>query len=175
MWPEPYATIVREREKGTPPGEVAKMFDVHPNTVRGWVREWNRSNPENPIPRQRKVSTSVYVKAAELKQQGLSRAEVARQLGLPEWRVTNLWSHARARGLLPRIVPKAEQGGKATYEAFYGKGAAPRMGSLKDLLNDLSAKEVNQLVALVDARNDATLAQTITRILKEHLRDNPKG
>lgn len=175
MWPEPYATIAREREKGTPPAEVAKMFNVHANTVRSWVREWNRENPDNPVPRQTKINTAVYVRAAEMKLQGLSRAEVARRMGLSESRVTNLWSHARARGLLPYITPKVKKGGFAAYEAYYRKGAAPRRGRFGDMLNALDAKEVERLVTLIDPRHDDTLAKTLARIVKEYLRDNPQG
>lgn len=175
MWPEPYATIAREREKGTPAAEVAKMLGIHMTTLRGRVRDWNRNNPENPIPRQRKTRTAEYVQAAEMKKQGMSRAEIARRMGVTEIRVTNMWSHARARGLLPRLTPKIEKGGFVAYEAYYRKGAAPRMGNFRDILNPFSAEEIEHLVRIIDPRNDATLAHTITRILKEHLRDNPKG
>lgn len=175
MWPEPYATIAREREKGTPHAEVAAMLNIHPNTLRSRVREWNRNNPENPLPRQRKVNTALYVQAAELKKQGLSRAEVARQLDVPEYQVTNMWSHARARGVLPRIPPKPTRGGFATYEAYYRKGAAPRRGGFRNMLDPLSAKEVEHLLAQVDPAREQTLGATIARIVKEYLRDNPTG
>lgn len=175
MWPEPYATIAREREKGTPAAEVAEMLGIHETTLRSRVREWNRSNPRNPLPRQRYVNTALYVRAAEMKKQGLQRAEVARQLGVPEYQVTNMWSHARARGVLPRIPPKPTRGGFATYEAYYRKGAAPRRGGFRNLLDPLSAKEVEHLLALVDPRNEQTLGATIARIIKEHLRDTSQG
>lgn len=175
MWPEPYATIAREREKGTPAAEVAEMLGVHETTLRSRVREWNRNNPRNPLPRQRYVNTAVYMQAVELHKQGLSRTEVARIMGVSEIRVTNMWSHARARGALPRIVPKAEKGGRAAYEAYYCKGAAPRMGSFREILDPLSAKEITQLVDCIDPKNDTTLAHAIARIIKEHLRDNKTG
>lgn len=175
MWPEPYATIAREREKGTPAAEVAKMLGIHTTTLLSRVREWNLSNPDNPIPRQCKVNTALYVRAAEMKKQGLQRAEVARQLGVPEYQVTNMWSHARARGLLPRRIPNIEKGGFTAYEAYCRKGAAPSMGAFRDILNSFSAKEIEHIVTIIDPRNDVTFAQMIARVLKEHLRDNPKG
>lgn len=175
MWPEPYATIAREREKGTPTAEVAKMFNVHANTVRSWVREWNRENPDNPVPRQTKINTAVYVRAAEMKLQGLTRAEVARRMGMSESRIINLWSHARARGLLPRIIPKVAQGGQAAYKAYWRKGAVPRQGHLGDVLDELDTKQIDRLVNIIDPRHDKTLADTVARIVKEHLRDTSQG
>lgn len=175
MWPEPYATIVREREKGTPHTQVAEMLGIHGSTLRSWVREWNRNNPNNPIPRQVKTNTAEYVRAAEMKLQGLSRAETARRMGVSEIRVTNMWSHARARGLLPRLTPKVKKGGFAAYEAYNRKGAAPRMGRFGDMLNALDTKEIEHLVTLIDPRHDDTLAKTLARIVKEYLRDHPKG
>ncbi len=174
MWPEPYATIAREREKGTPTPEVAATLGIHPSTLQGWVREWNRNNPGNPIPRRKHMKTALYAQAAEMRLRGMTREEIAAHFKVTPMRVSNMFTQARNAGLLPRKPTKIEKGGYTAYEAHYAKGVAPKMGAFRTILNDLSTKELDRLLDCIDPKEDATLAHTLARIVKEHVRDNPK-
>lgn len=175
MWPEPYATIAREREKGTPAAELAEMLGLHENTLRSRVREWNRSNPDNPIPRRNHLKTALYAQAAEMYIRGMTREEIAEHFKVTPLRVSNMFTQARNAGLLPRKPAKLEKGGYAAYEAHYVKGIAPKMGAFRTIMDALSTQELNRLLDRIDYKNDTTLAHTLARIVKEHLRDNPKG
>ena len=175
MWPEPYATIAREREKGTPTPEVAAMLGIHPSTLQGWVREWNRKNPENPIPRRKHTKTALYAQAAEMRLRGMTREEIAAHFKVTPMRVSNMFTQARSAGLLPHKPTKIEKGGYTAYEAHYAKGVAPKTGAFRTVLDALSVKELDRLLDCIDPKADATLAHTLARIVKEHVRDNPKG
>lgn len=174
-YPEPYATIAREREKGTPADELAAMLNVHSNTVRSWVREWNRSNPNNPIPRRKYLKTALYAQAAEMHLRGMTREEIAEHFKVTPLRVSNMFTQARNVGLLPRKPAKLERGGYAAYEAHYVKGIAPKMGAFRTIMDALTTQELNRLLDRIDHKADTTLAHTLARIVKEHLSDNPKG
>ena len=175
MWPEPYATIAREREKGTPAAELAEMLGLHPNTLRSWIREWNRSNPNNPIPRRNHLKTALYTQAAEMHLRGMTREEIAEHFKVTPLRVSNMFTQARSAGLLPRKPAKLEKGGYAAYEAHYVKGIAPKMGAFRTIMDALTTQELNRLLDRIDPKADTTLAHTLARIVKEHLSDNPKG
>ena len=175
MWPEPYATVAREREKGNVDADTAALLDIHVSTLRSRIKEWNRNNPDNPIPRRRHTQKALYAQAADMHLRGMTREEIAAQFKVPPLRVSNMFTQARHAGLLPRIPAKIEKGGYAAYEAHYAKGVAPKLGFFRTIIEALDAKEINRLLDCIDPKHDTTLAHTLTRIVKEHLRDNPKG
>ena len=176
MWPEPYATIAREREKGTPSVELAETLDIHVTTLKAWVRKWNRDNPNNPLPpHARQTRVPRYIEAANHHKQGRTLAETAALMDVTKVTVTGLWSQARQKGLLPRITPRTKRNGYERYKHFYLKGAAPRLGQFRTVLDTLGLEGVQDLLDRIDYKNDTTLAHTLARIVREHLRDNPKG
>ena len=176
MWPEPYATIARERAKGTHNVKLAEMLDVHVTTLKIWIRKWNRDNPDNPLPlHARQKRTPRYVEAANHKKQGKTLADTAALMGVTKVTVTGLWSQARKKGLLPRITPRTQRNGYERYLHFYLKGAAPRLGHFRTVLDTLGLEGVQDLLDRIDPKTDDTLAHTFARIVKEYLRDNPTG
>jgi hypothetical protein len=120
----------------------------------------------------------IYVRAAALFAAGLTPEEVKERLGLrsaANARVAR--SRARLKGLLPTLerpprkppAPKAPRS-KASpanhYHYLRGQGAVPPTGSLGGFLNALTDKERRRLYNLI-ATDDATLADTLVRLLRE--------
>jgi hypothetical protein len=173
MWPEPYATIVAEREKGVDNAALAVKLGVTTRRLYGLVREWNRANPDNPLPRRSYTNDALYTQAAEMYARGADRKEIAKHFNCPPNRVSSMLSRARDSGLLPRIPTRMQRGGDSAYLALYVKGAAPPIGAIRTVLRALSTAEIHRLLACSET-GDKTLAHTITRIVKEHLRDNSK-
>ena len=162
-------TIIDMRAAGEPETVIAKALGMTRKVMWNRVARWNTANPEHAVPRpqSRPVHTK-FMQVTELVRAGKTPAEVAAALG---WHVKTARvtiSHARKVGALPRLRAAKAFTGRDTYRQIVDKGGAPPMGTVGNVLTALTPAEVNSLLGCM-ARTDATLADTLARIVKEHL------
>lgn len=167
--PEKIKTIAAMREAGKTEREIAAHFGVSRKMVWEWVRLWNAANPETPVPRPAsRPSEPLYVTAARLhKERGLTTEQIAAEMGRSTRNVRHLLRWARDVGALPPLKTKRDMGGMRTWEHYAAKGAAPPLGHMRDIVNQLPQDVIERLMATARG-NEPTLAHTVGRILKEH-------
>ena len=175
-YPDSIAFIARLREEGIPEKEIAARIGVTPKTLWGRVSQWNKKNPDNPLPRPaNRPATPFYVQAAQLRQQGMSCKAIAAKMGRPLTTIHVWLTHARKVGALSPRTSLREEGGADTWTHYARKGAVPHIGNTSTVIGLLTTEQVEYLIGRID-RKDATFAHTLARILKEHIDEKvPSG
>lgn len=172
--PEPLATISRMRLAGAPEDEVAKAVGLARKMVWERVARWNTRNPDRrvPQPHDRTLQTK-KARVLTLYADGMSVNDIAAQIGGTNTSVSKILSEARAAGEASARRPEWQTG----YEAWHyysrkgASGSATALGNIGDVLRGMTAEDLEFLLDRRDPK-DRSMADMITRIVKEHIHDS---
>ncbi len=169
-YPDDIAFIARLRGEGVPEKVIAERMGVCPKTLWSRVSTWNKRNPDSPLPRPAsRPETPFYIQAAKLRlEQGLTDRQIAARMGKSLLTVHVYLTKARAEGVLPPREGNRLKGGMATWSHYRAKGATIPLGTVGTIVDHLDAEHVEALLRRIE-RNDPTIADTLARIVKEHL------
>lgn len=167
--PDTLVFVEQQRAAGVPEKRIAEALGISPKTLWHWTTTWNQKNPDDRLIRPAsKPETPFYVQAAALRNEGLTLAEIAARMGRSKSSVEQLLAKARAKDLIPPKESIRERGGCATWEYYRRKGATPPVGyAVTAVISQLTCTQVEYVLDRVGAGD--TLADTLARILKEHL------
>jgi len=168
-YPDDIAYVARRRQEGAKELRIAEELGLEPDKLRIRIQKWERANPTAMLPAPvLRPKTPYYVQAAALRrEEGLTDRQIAARMGKSLTTVHIYLTKARAAGLLPPRGHR-ERGGRLTWAHYRNKGAAARLGSITRILDDLTAEQVEYLLQNL-TQDDATLADLLARIVKEHL------
>jgi uncharacterized protein YfaQ (DUF2300 family) len=168
-FPEPLKTIARMRQENVSEKRIADHLGLTKEQMWGRVRHWNRYHQDRPVPRP--STRPLHTKTARvlaLIDEGVDPKAAAMAQGLTAHNAAQLVARLRADGLAPPPVTKASEGGFAGWQALHKKGAAPRAGTLHDVLDQLSNGELHQLLKYRQ-KGDNTMAAIVARLLRLEL------
>lgn len=172
-YPEPLATIARMRNAGHRDAEIAEQLGMDRRKMQMCAQEWNRKQPDTPVPLANKghVSQLPVDDILRAYRNGDPVKEIARRHGLNTGSVASVIQRLRKQENLPRRYTAADQlAPSAQYERLRDKGACPSLGTMSGLIDRLGVETFNRLLTRLD-RKDACLVDAIARIVKEALDD----
>ena len=168
--PEPFDTIARLRRQRLSDAKIAVHLGVSADILRARVQQWNRENPDDPLPPPDAVlRAKERENALRLLKRGIHYAEVSRRTGMNLRRVFSLYARARDKGIIPPIRTPPRDAYKA-WQRHRAKRAAPPNGQMADVLRRLTVVQYERLIG-AQVPKDRTMADIVARLLGEYLDD----
>jgi len=157
------ARIAKEWQAGISCEQLATRYGISEDRVRNDLSVARKRGLLPPYTRPAPQMTQV----AEMYRNGMTPPQIAEKRGVSLGSVQRQLALARDAGLAPAHGNR-DKGGMATWRYHTGKGSAPPLGTMGAFVEHLTAAQIERMLDL-HTQADKTLADTVARIVKEHL------